>query len=238
MALDIASLKTLRTLDEAIQRIREAQAAHPARLRGAEGELAEAKKKMEAKREEIKAVRKQVDEKNRDIKGIEEKVDKLNQQVNTIKTNKEFQALQNEIQEQKAGSGRIEDAALVLMNREEELRKEEQALAAGAAEKEKALAALRKEVEAQVAVLETQIGDLNGKREGTLTVLDKDILALYRRILGAKKDGIALAPVDGGTCGVCSASLTSQEINLLMKNREVVLCRSCSRILYLDPPAK
>ena len=238
MPVNIAALKALRDLDEKIHSVREEQSAQPARLREAEADLAAARKTGEAKRDEIKEVRKLLDEKNRDLKGMEDKVEKLSVQVNTAKTNKEYQALQNEIQTQKADGSKLEDAALVLMNREEDLRKEEQGLAKIVAEKDAAVGALRKEIEASIAALARKVEDLNGRREQTLTALDPTLLVLYQRILNAKKDGLALAPVDGGACGVCYANLNSQEINLLMKNRDVVLCRSCSRILYLDAPAK
>jgi predicted nucleic acid-binding Zn-ribbon protein len=77
-----------------------------------------------------------------------------------------------------------------------------------------------------------------------LAGVDKEMLHRYERILQAKDDGVAMAPVimyesieDEGAvkywgCGGCSVGVTSQDVNELRRGREIVLCRSCSRILY------
>ena len=73
------------------------------------------------------------------------------------------------------------------------------------------------------------------KNEISQTVNTKD-LASYNKIIQGKS-GVALSKIEGESCGVCQMRLMSQTINEVMMGNKIILCESCSRILYIDPSA-
>jgi hypothetical protein len=118
----------------------------------------------------------------------------------------------------------------------------------GAAEADYAVA--KAKVEAEMAEVDRQLADLGARRREALTGLDRALLVQYERVLRAKEDGIALAPVlhlqvieDEGLrkywgCGGCSVEVNAQMVNELKKGRDLVTCRSCSRLLrWQDEPS-
>ena len=58
-------------------------------------------------------------------------------------------------------------------------------------------------------------------------------LQSYNRLSNIQ-GGKAIVPVIGNVCGGCSMNITTQTLNELMSSKDLVFCRSCSRILYLD----
>jgi predicted nucleic acid-binding Zn-ribbon protein len=105
-------------------------------------------------------------------------------------------------------------------------------------------AAAKKKNDGEVADLDRRISELAAQREQLLGGVEKEILARYERVLKAKDDGVALAPVtiyesveDEGVvkywgCGGCSVKVPAQDVNQVKMGRDMVSCRSCSRILY------
>src|SRR5437870_7260248 len=55
--------------------------------------------------------------------------------------------------------------------------------------------AAKKKNEGEVAEIDRQISELAAKREQLTSAVDKEVLGFYERILRAKDDGVALAPV-------------------------------------------
>ena len=80
--------------------------------------------------------------------------------------------------------------------------------------------------------IKTDLEDLRTKRSEIVPNLPGNILLLYES-LSKKTEGIVFSMVERGICQGCRLSLTTQELQKLRSNSEMVRCNSCDRILYL-----
>jgi len=177
--------------------------------------------------------RKAVDARTLELRRCEEKVYQKDVQLNTISTNDAYKAMLREIEGLKADRSRIEDTILELSYAQDEMAER----IAGA---RKDVDAARKEHDLRQAelgqqsgLIEQEIDTLRAQRGTHLEGVDRDTLAAYDRILG-HRGGRALAVVRDRHCQGCQMQLTLQEVNLLMGAKELLTCRTCSRILYMD----
>lgn len=237
------ALLPLQQFDLEIHRLRTIRDEKPRAMAGEERQLAHAKENLEAMLAEIKALKLEVQKREHSVREFDDKIAKLTAQSMGAKKNDEYQIFLKEISGLKADKARVEDGLLDLMLQLDEKAKLEKIREGevGAAEADHAVA--KKKVEAEMAEVDRQLADLGARRKEALAGLDRDLLTQYERVLRAKDDGIALAPVlhlevieDDGLrkywgCGGCSVEVTSQMVNDLKKGRDIVTCRSCSRLL-------
>lgn len=177
--------------------------------------------------------RKAVDARTLKLRACEEKAYQKEVQLNTISTNDAYKAMLREIEGLKADKSRIEDAILDLSYAQDELveRIESARKDVAAARKERDLR--QTELGEQAGVIATEIDALRAQRGAHLEGIDRDTLVTYDRVL-EHRGGSALAVVRDRHCQGCQMKLTLQELNMLMAAKELLTCRTCSRILYLE----
>ncbi len=244
------ALIPLQQLDLEIHRLRTIRNEKPRDLAGQEQKLGRAKENLAAMLDEIKALKLEVQKREHAVREFDDKIAKLTAQSMGAKKNDEYQIFLKEISGVKADKARVEDGLLDLMFQLDEKAKLEKIREVEVAAAEADHAVAKRKVEAEMAEVDRQLEDLGSRRRETLAGLDRELLVQYERVLRAKDDGVALAAVvrydvieDDGPrkywgCGGCSVEVTSQMVNDLKKGREVVVCRSCSRLLrWQDEPS-
>ncbi|MCR4288941.1 MAG: C4-type zinc ribbon domain-containing protein [Candidatus Scalindua sp.] len=194
----------------------------------------EKEKTLAGKRQEEKmAVQKEIDRKELDLKTNEGEIAKYNVQLNSIKTNKEYSALISEIGSKKADMSILEDEILDTMLRLEIANRGYVKATEDLRNEEESLKDLISSVDAETIEADIEIEKIRNEQRKYIDLLDEHTLKNYNRlsnIIGGK----AIVPVIGNVCGGCSMNVTTQTLNELMGGKDLVFCRSCSRILYLD----
>lgn len=101
--------------------------------------------------------------------------------------------------------------------------------------RDEAFQAFDKEVE----VSKTEFESETAKRAEVFDTLPAQMASVYNRMAQRSRDGIAVAEVVNGSCSACFMSLRPQMMLEVKRMDKVVLCESCSRILYvnLEPAA-
>jgi predicted nucleic acid-binding Zn-ribbon protein len=187
----------------------------------------------EKKQEEKIEVQKDIDRKELDLKTNEGEITKYNVQLNSIKTNKEYSALTTEIGSKKADMSILEDEILNTMSILETANQECVKATEALKNEEESLKNLINSVDAEVKEADIEIENIKNEQKKYIDLLDEHSLSNYNRLANIK-GGKAIVPVVGNVCGGCSMNITTQTLNELMGNKELVFCRSCSRILYLE----
>jgi len=178
-----------------------------------------------------------------EIKSLQEKIAKFRGQLNEASTNKEYQALQNEIKFTALEKGRLEDQELAEMDKQEkraaEIEEAEKAIVQG----DKELADLTSAGAAQMETLEAEIRKAQRDRDDMARELPAEALQQFERV-AAKHEADAMCPllIDGqGTnhtsfsCGGCFMQLTENNyVRLLGNTDDLLACPTCTRILYLE----
>ncbi len=75
------------------------------------------------------------------------------------------------------------------------------------------------------------ITSLEEQKEQLKPKIPSDFLKKYQ-FLRDKRGGVALAPVNRGTCGVCHMNLPPQTFIDLQRNETMMTCPNCQRIIY------
>ncbi|HZL71822.1 MAG TPA: C4-type zinc ribbon domain-containing protein [Planctomycetota bacterium] len=244
------ALIPLQLFDIEIHRLRTIRNDKPRDLAGQEQKLGRAKENLVAMLDEIKGLKLEVQKREHSIREFDDKVAKLTAQSMGAKKNDEYQVFLKEISGVKADKARVEDGLLDLMFQLDEKAKLEKIREGEVAAAEADHAVAKKKVEAEMKEVDGQLDELGARRREALAGMDRDLLVQYERVLRAKDDGIALAPVlhlevieDEGLrkywgCGGCSVEVNAQMVNELKKGRDLVVCRSCSRLLrWQDEPS-
>lgn len=168
-----------------------------------------------------------------DLAAKEGGVKKLQGQLYQVKTNKEYTALQHEIEGAKADNSVLEEEILKMM---EHIDQQKAALAAATETLKGQEVHTRTsvaEVEREIAELDMAISRLQAQRQVMAPRVDAKVLARYERILD-KKEGLGLVPVEvqQEACGGCHMNIPPQTINEIRLKERMIVCESCARLLY------
>ena len=90
-----------------------------------------------------------------------------------------------------------------------------------------------KEFDAQLAAEKAEFKAETAHRAKGFATLPDRLAAAYNRLAQRSRDGIAVAEVVNGACSACHMSLRPQAMVEVRRGQEIMLCESCSRILYI-----
>ena len=236
MSPDLEHLVELQNLETAIEESRRRIAAHPQRVADADARLAHAKEAVETAKQRLKASQEARREAEKEAAVYQSRLTKFKDQLSAVKTNKEYQAMQHEIETATQELGSVEEKVIERMVEADSLsadvKKTEQALAA----EQKNVDAEKKTLTEELTTVEAALKEATAKKDALIASLAPPLVALFEQVARARKGvAIALATRDG-LCSACHVRLRPQVFQEVRRNDQIIQCASCNRILYYIPP--
>jgi hypothetical protein len=230
---DLERVIHLQQIEDAAERARRTIADEPARQQQLAAALSAARQALEDERGRLAANQAARRDIEKELAMQQGRLSKFRDQLMEVKTNREYQAMQKEIETAQQEIRKQEDRLLERMIEYDEValhvKQAEQALVEHQAANETERAALA----AQLAEAEAAIGRLASERAALAVQISPPILAVFDRVLKNRKLA-AVAPVRGGRCSACQILLRPQTVNELRRNEIIYQCESCLRILYYE----
>jgi uncharacterized protein len=238
MIKDLESLIQLQTIDLRIHELVLSQSDLPRTLSDLKRAVATAQKAVDAVTMQLAAnaaEKKSFEEKVADAKTA---LDKSQDRLNSIKTNKEYDAVHTEIENFKSI---IAGADARMKQLSEETDKLQQSLEIHKADAEK----IKTENEPKITDLTTKIATIDStiagikQERGAITAsMPKPLLRTYDHILSRKKNAKVLSVVnnDTRTCASCFKVLETQLINEIRRGTKLLTCQNCGAIFIWSGP--
>ncbi len=231
MAISADALRELHRIHRQLTDLRERLEKGPNQIRAAEAGIARFQTTLDGIREDLKRAKIQGDERQLQLKERESRISDLQGKLNTAASNREYQALKEQIAADEQANSVLEDEILEGLEKIDELTEKvktaEENLNRAAAEAAK----VKQRVEGERAGLETEHGRVEQALQGAEQALPADFKVEYQRIAQARGED-ALAQVDAEVCGSCFQTLTAQMMNELYLGKPVA-CKNCGALLYL-----
>ncbi len=236
----LEKLLDVQKLDRETRLLEEAKVRRPMELNDDKRKVAAGKQVVGGVEEEITACRLNIDKGELNIKEFEEEIQKSNIAMNGAKSNTEYSIFQEQIAKNEESKGEKEVEVLELLTLLENLQGKKAEVERELADLEKAYQRKESEVLGLVKELEEKVGGLKEERGRLAEGITGDHLDLYERIKGkVDSDCLVAAEESADEAGVyfcqgCYMTVTKQELNQLALAQELLTCRSCSRLLYLE----
>lgn len=227
---EIEKLVNLQALDNRIQIAEKELKDIPARKDLETRRLQEHKAGLAAAEETLKGLQAQIRQRETEIEGNRDKIAKLRTQQMQLKTNKEFKAMDMEIETVGHGILDIEDGIIVLMESVEKARNDVQARRQELDAEATAVARDHKELDERQARIEAVLNAEKAERAKIAATVASAWLGPYETILSRKT--VALVPVEDGVCGGCHMKLPPYLVHNARKHNGAVFCGFCGRMLY------
>ena len=164
---------------------------------------------------------------------IKQKIDKLKDQLSLVTSNKQYDALTQEIEYLKQEMDEVELGDLELEEEKETLQKD-------LLEKEENLESLSEDLSTRKVRLDVLIAEsadkkseLEKERDEKSIHIDPSVLGRYTRIRDAR-DGLAVVALEGKSCSGCGFVVPTQHLSVIRKKTLLYNCDICSRFLYFD----
>ena len=236
MLPDLERLISLQQVDSTIADARARIAAHPQRLAEAEARLADAQQAVDAARQRLKDSHAGRSEAEKNASVYQGRLSKFKDQLSAVKTNKEFTAMQHEIETAQKELGVAEEKVLERMM-------EADGIGADIKQAEAALAARKKEIDAEKKVLADELADAEAAlkkasdaRGAIVAGIDPRVMQQFEGVARQRKGVGMCSATRDGLCSVCHVRLRPQVFQLVRQNDRIIQCDSCQRILYYIAP--
>jgi predicted nucleic acid-binding Zn-ribbon protein len=236
MSPDLDRLIRLQQLDTTIEDARRRIAAHPQRLAEADSRLNAGKQRVDAVKQRLKENHETRRALEKDAAVFQGRVSKFKTQLSEVKTNREYQAIQHEIETAQRDLSAVEERVLEQMMAAD-------GIAADVKQAEAALATQQKEADAEKATLATELASVESAltqasqaRAALLAATEPRLIALFEQVARVRKGVAICSATRDGLCSVCHVRLRPQVFQLVRQNDSIIQCDHCQRILYYVPP--
>ena len=168
-----------------------------------------------------------------EIQLIDDRIIKSNEKLRMVKTNKEYQLLLREVDDNKKRKDLLETELIESMDRREELRKTVE-------ESETEYQLLKDRIEAEQDEIDKKTTDDKAQLEEYLEsqaeigkLLDPGLMTRFRRI-SRMNNGLAVVSVKNEVCRGCFMNIPPQLYIEVQRGNSLISCPQCSRILFYE----
>ncbi|MDE3197769.1 MAG: hypothetical protein KGN84_15580 [Acidobacteriota bacterium] len=235
MLPDIERAIRLQSLDDRIAVLTKEIAELPRHIAEIEKKLEAHNRRLEGDRAALAANQKERKSLEGEIQMQDQKISKLKTQMMEAKTNDQYRAFQHEIDFCQNEIRRFEDRILDLMTESEPLEKNVKAAEANLAQEKKHVEGEKAQARERTAADQKEIAGLNAERGGIFKDMDPKVASEYERIRKGRA-GVAIAEVINGRCSKCNIAVRPQFLQELKRGDSIMVCESCKRMLYINPP--
>jgi uncharacterized protein len=227
----LTTLVTVQKIDSKMDGIKILKGELPIEVSDLEDELTGLNNRRIRIEEEINGVNEFIAQKKNAITESEELIIKYEKQSHNVKNNREFEAINKEIEMQqlevklcekhiKDAHEEIQDKARLLEEAKKRIGVKDGVLSSKKTELEKIIVSTEKEEKQFVKMSD----DAREK-------VEERLLASYDRIRTSYRNGLAVVPVERDACGGCFNSIPPQRQSEIKQRKKIIICENCGRIL-------
>lgn len=199
--------------------------------KGLAARLAAFESALEADRLALAQVQQQCTDLEQEIQVVNDRIIKSNETLRMVKTNKEYQVLLREVDDNKKRKNGLEDHVLILYEQRE-------AAEVRLKETEAQYLELKQQILAEQAKIDEltmddreQLAELEEQQRSIGASLNPALLNRFRRI-ARMNQGQAVARISDETCMGCFMNVPPQLCIEVQRGNQMISCPQCSRILY------
>jgi uncharacterized protein len=227
----LVNLHKLQTVDSSIDQIEILRGELPMEVKDLEDEVQGLVNRQNRIEEEINGITEFIESKKAAIKESEELIAKYEKQSENVKNNREFEAINKELEMQgleiKLAEKHIRDANEELTEKIKVLDAAKKTIAV----KDGVLTHKKSELEKIIADTEIEEKELRSKSEAARSHIDDRLLYSYDRIRNSYRNGLAVVTVERDACGGCFNSIPPQRQSEIRLHKKIIVCENCGRIL-------
>ncbi len=229
----IKQLLSLQDRDLELDKLKADVAAIPGKITALKGQIQAEKTALENAKKDLVTLQGTKKEHEANLDSQENAIRKHTGDLNAIKSNDAYKAMLGEIEKAKQTKSALEDQILQVM---------EQIDQANRVWKEKEVVSKKTESDLQQQIsswenkqkeLEQQITVKQGEREQASGTLPKALGEQYGRLRAGRR-GAAVVPIRNEQCSGCHMKVSPNLINEVRRGQKLMICESCSRIVYLE----
>ncbi len=235
MHADLERLMALQTLDSAIHADERKLADEPARLKGIEARVEQARQAVAKAKDataQNQAARREIE---KELAVHQGRLSKYKDQSAAVKTNQEFHAIQHEMSFAQNEIRGHEDRMLERMMEADDLARAAKAADTELASVQKAADDEKKVIAQEHAAAQQALATLRAQRAALVATITPSVLATFEQV-SKRRSGVGIAEAKDGICTICHVRMRPQVFLNVRRNEEIVQCDSCQRILYFLPP--
>ena len=236
MSPELERLIQLQRIETTIGEAKAALAAHPQRIAEADARLGEAQAGVDAVKQRIKDNQEQRRALEKDAAMYQGRLAKFKDQIAAVKTNREYQAMQHEIETAQKDVAAAEEKVLERMMEADALSADLKTAETALQQQKKAVDAEKTALIQEQARLETDLQAALTARTALVGALDPRLLAVFEQVAKARKGVAVSMATRDGLCSVCHVRLRPQVFQQVRQNDAIIQCDSCQRIVYYVPP--
>lgn len=240
MGAVLQSLRDLQDLELQIFDIRSQIGRFERRVAAQQRKIDRLKAELREEHDALQREQSRFDSLDLDLKSRNTNITKLRELLNSVRTNKEYAQYLSQMNNEKADAAKVETQALEIMQSLEQRK-------ATYAQREQGMdVEYEKLREAEESLAQSQqslsgrLNKLEAQRDEALQHIDPGMADSFRK-LSERYDGEPLAEVlqpnpraHDYLCGGCHMGLTAEVANALRVRDDVITCKNCGKILYLD----
>jgi hypothetical protein len=223
----------LQKIDLELKAIREEKERYPKEIKKLDEKQKIEKERIQKEREKVESLEKTRRQKEGHLNVEQEKIKRAEGRMSEVKTNKEYQALLNEIDAMKGANSRIEEEILQVMDEIDEVKKD-------LSKREKEMGSIlekleeeRKKLQEKMAHGEEAWKERVERRDLLSKQIESKLVKLYHT-LKEKRQGVGVVSVKNETCQGCFVNVPPQLFIEVQKNNALVRCPHCNRILFWE----
>jgi hypothetical protein len=236
MLEDLKYLVQLQELDLRIKEQELAQENFPVMVKELNEQIIQATKALNAVKEKVTHAESERHNLEEQVQKAHTGLEKSQERLNSIKTNREYDAVHAEIETQKniinGAEQRRKNISAEIDSLQNAINEHQAELDRITAENTPKISELQK----KIAAIDTTIAAIAKERDVLLPNIGKHILRHYDLIRSKRKTGRAISNISTNrTCSVCYKVLEPQLFNEIKRSLKLQLCQSCGSILVWQP---
>jgi len=227
----LASLLNLQKVESKLDEIAILKGELPIEVRDLEDEIQGLHARETRIEEEINGINEFIERKKELIATSQELLKKYGKQSDNVKNNREYEAINKEIENQtldmKLAERHIKDANEEIADKARILDSAKKNIAT----KEGNLKVKKGELDKIIAETEKEEKECRAISEKARAAVDQRVLTSFDRSRKNFRNGLAVVPVLRDACGGCYNAIPPQRQSEIRQHKKIIVCENCGRIL-------